>query len=1067
MQKPILRQLGLMSVACSLACTAATTDATHDYGDSAIILSAPAIAGAGTINVTVSLHDSNGKAVSGAAVQVSIDGLTVVQVSSITDANGDATASVVNPTAVGQHTVTASVTAGSKQTNLTATSSLQVLSPITANGNDVATGVPLNVQAAAFANNVLNTGYTGTVAVTSTDSSATLPANYTFTADDHGVKLWKGGVTFQKPGAQTVTVTDTASGTVLGKQTFQVAAQAVGTLVWTTLPQTPAVAGSAFSATLTVQDASGHAITNYQRQVSFASSDANAVVPASVTFAASDAGVKTVQFTLKTAGSQSITASDAAVSSSPGDVTVTAAAAATLTATAGANFAAGAANSVQIKAYDAYGNLATGYRGTVGFTSTESGVSSLPDNYTFTATDAGQHNFANVVFCSVGSATVTATDTVAASLRGVSANIAVGAGTATRLRVTTSNPNWAAGDATNSVTVEGVDDCDNIVPAYTAIGGFTSSDPTSITQLSQVAWQISANGETTVTDPELFLTTAGTQTLTATDAVLNFAGQANITVLPGDANSFRVSFNESPAFVAHLNPVTVDTLDAYGNVTPNYVGGTVELTSTDSNTLFPGAVAVTSAAAGHATLGDANFLYYGHQQVTASDGTIHGNANITVHQVRQLASHLGFTVCATMDDGSEMKCWGHLSDGEGLSGSSPSLGQSPNDMGPNLPLSSLGTGIKADKIYTGQSHNCLIHKGAQNDPNNGKVKCWGINDHGQLGLGDVNPRGALPSQIGDNLPFVDLGTGRTAVSMALGQRHSCAILDTGKLVCWGFNDDGELGIDNPNSVGKVPGQMGDNLVPVILGTGRTAVEASAGGYHSCALMDDHNVKCWAFNNDGESGTGNPNYQLGFNPGEMENDIIPIDFGGGHKAVHIASGQFHNCVILDDGSVKCWGYVGNGEAGSKPTTGNNVGKTGVQVADFPVVPFESGRTAVQIAMGFQHSCALLDNGEATCWGYNADGELGLNDPNARGWDIPFNGAGINLGTDGLGTNLTVREVRAGGYHTCASLSNGTVKCWGYNGDGQSGIGVTTRGIGNDPNTNAPDAMGDALPSISLY
>lgn len=1056
----------MLAMLCSAACGGNTTS-THDFGGSAIVLSAPNIAGQGTINVTVSLHDSDGSAVKGAAVQVNAAGLSVVQVSSITDNNGNATASIVNPTAVGQHDITASVTVGSKPTTLTAKSTLQVLNPITAGGSDVATGVPLNVQAAAFADGVLNTGYTGTVAFTSTDAEATLPGNYTFTAGDHGVKLFSGGLLFQTAGSQTVTVTDTQSGKVLGTQSFQVAASAVGTLAWTTLPGTAATAGTAFSATLTVRDAQGQTITNYLRRVTFSSSDPNAVLPQPVTFKAANAGVTTVEFTLKTAGPQTITASDAAVASSPGPVAVSPGPATSFTVTPGNSYAAGASNSVTVQANDSYGNVASGYTGTISFTSTESGEANLPANYTFQATDTGTHVFNTVVICSIGTATVTATDTINPALQGTTPSFSVGAGTATHLRLTPSTHTWDVADGNNTVTVEGVDDCENLVPSYTGIGSFSSSDPQVAATLEQVNFSIEQGGTTQVQDQNLFMITAGAQILSATDATTNYTGDTNITVAPGNANNFLISFAESPAFVAHLNAITIDVQDAYGNITSKYNGGMVHLTSTDTNTVLPGDYQV--PAGGHAVLGNANFLYYGTQQIAVADKNtkkLSGNANITVHQVRELAAHLGWTVCASMDDGSEMKCWGHYSNGEALSGSSPSRGQSPKDLGPNLPLASMGTGVKAHRIFTGQQHSCLIHQGSAGDPNNGKVKCWGENSFGQLGLGDVLPRGASPSQIGDHLPFVDLGTGRTAVSMGLGERHSCAILDTGKLVCWGFNGDGELGIDNPNSVGAVPGQMGDKLVPVILGTGRTAVEATAGGYHTCALMDDSNVKCWAYNGDGEGGTGNPNRQLGLNAGEMENAVVPLDFGGNHKAVHIAAGQFHSCALLDDGSVKCWGYGGHGELGSVPNPNNlndhAVGNPNVALAQFASVPFNSGRHAVQIAMGFQHSCALLDDGNATCWGYNADGELGLNDPNDRGVAMPLPIAPINVGT-----GLKVLEIRPSSYNTCARLSNGTVKCWGYNGDGQDGLGVPNRTIGNDPNQNALDAMGDNLPSVKLY
>ena len=98
--------------------------------------------------------------------------------------------------------------------------------------------------------------------------------------------------------------------------------------------------------------------------------------------------------------------------------------------------------------------------------------------------------------------------------------------------------------------------------------------------------------------------------------------------------------------------------------------------------------------------------------------------------------------------------------------------------------------------------------------------------------------------MGDSLPTVALGTGRTAVAITAGNYHTCALLDDGSVKCWGYNDYGQLGLGDTADRGVGAGEMGDSLPAVALGTGRTAVAITSGSYHTCALLDDASVKCW-------------------------------------------------------------------------------------------------------------------------------------------------------------------------------------------------------------------------------
>ena len=115
---------------------------------------------------------------------------------------------------------------------------------------------------------------------------------------------------------------------------------------------------------------------------------------------------------------------------------------------------------------------------------------------------------------------------------------------------------------------------------------------------------------------------------------------------------------------------------------------------------------------------------------------------------------------------------------------------------------------------------------------------------GQLGLGDIRPRESA-NDLGDNLPFVDLGTGiKPTKIIAEGEQSVCALFDNGKVKCWGSNYFGKLGIGTQDrSRGGMPNQMGDNLPFVELGESEVAIDLAAGTHHVCALIVDGKVKC--------------------------------------------------------------------------------------------------------------------------------------------------------------------------------------------------------------------------------
>jgi hypothetical protein len=157
----------------------------------------------------------------------------------------------------------------------------------------------------------------------------------------------------------------------------------------------------------------------YTGTVHFTSSDARAALPGNYTFSAGDAGAHTFSATLKTAGSQSLTATDtvnAALTGAQASIRVNSAAASRLVLSAPASISANAQFNLTVTVVDAYGNVVTGYRGTLAFSSSD-GTANLPRKYTFTAADQGVHTFTGLRLKRKGKQTITVTDTLNSSLK--------------------------------------------------------------------------------------------------------------------------------------------------------------------------------------------------------------------------------------------------------------------------------------------------------------------------------------------------------------------------------------------------------------------------------------------------------------------------------------------------------------------------------------------------------------------------------------------------------------------------------------------------------------------------
>lgn len=392
----------------------------------------------------------------------------------------------------------------------------------------------------------------------------------------------------------------------------------------------------------------------------------------------------------------------------------------------------------------------------------------------------------------------------------------------------------------------------------------------------------------------------------------------------------------------------------------------------------------------------------------------------------------GYYACALFDDG-RVKCWGGNWSGQLGMGDILARGGEPGEMGASLPVVNLGPAAVATELVAGDSHTCARL-------NDGSVKCWGANSGGQLGLGDTAPRGDGADEMGIALPAVNL-PGPT-VAIAAGSMHTCALLNDGAVKCWGLNSGGQLGLGDTQNRGDGPGEMGELLPDVQLGAGRTAVAIAAGASHTCALLDNGQVKCWGVNWAGQLGLGDTENRGGASS-EMGDMLPAVDLGSGQVAVAIAVGSGHTCALLQSGQVKCWGLNLSGQLGV-PSLQTNLGDTPGEMGDaLPTVDLGTGKTAAAISAGHEHMCALLTDGSAKCWGQNWYGQLGLGNTDGHG-DKPGT-MGDALPAVDLGPGAIVASIDVRSYRTCASLVDGRVKCWGHNDYGELGLGdKLTRG-----------------------
>ncbi len=292
----------------------------------------------------------------------------------------------------------------------------------------------------------------------------------------------------------------------------------------------------------------------------------------------------------------------------------------------------------------------------------------------------------------------------------------------------------------------------------------------------------------------------------------------------------------------------------------------------------------------------------------------------------------------------------------------------------------------AKSIGSGNAHNCIV---TQADT----VRCWGWNGFGRLGTGDVM----------DQPLATDVTLPATVLDLTVNVAHACAALADGSTQCWGLNDNGQLG---NNEVGT---PVFYNAPQAVVGLGLPAAQLDSGAGNTCMRDSGKNAGCW-----GDAAGG----QLGSTV--TADSGVPIGIGG-DNVDEIRVGSRHTCYRTA-GDVWCFGSNNSGQIGT--------GAMGGTVSSaFRIAP----NTVKRMALQSNVSCIIDDNDALHCWGRNIEGQIGIGTSGAGDFVLsPTEVTGVG----------PIKDLALGYDHMCAITMDDRVMCWGANNHGQVGTGAVS-------------------------
>ena len=278
---------------------------------------------------------------------------------------------------------------------------------------------------------------------------------------------------------------------------------------------------------------------------------------------------------------------------------------------------------------------------------------------------------------------------------------------------------------------------------------------------------------------------------------------------------------------------------------------------------------------------------------------------------------------------------------------------------------------------------------------NGTVQTFGRNDNGQLGVNDTTAR-STPVQV--------FAISSSAIAVAGGYYHTAVLLANGTVRTFGNNGKGQLGV-NDTTARSTPVQ--------VWAISSSAIAVACGIYHTAVLLANGTVQTFGLNFNG---------QLGVNAATSVTYSTPVQVWAiSSSAIAVACGDFHTAVLLANGTVRTFGQNNNGQLGVNDTANRIT----------PVQVFAISSSAIAVACGQYHTAVVLANGTVQTFGYNNNGQLGVNDTTSRSTPVQV-----------WAISSSAIAVAGGRFHTAILLANGTVQTFGRNTTGQLGVNDTT-------------------------
>jgi alpha-tubulin suppressor-like RCC1 family protein len=366
--------------------------------------------------------------------------------------------------------------------------------------------------------------------------------------------------------------------------------------------------------------------------------------------------------------------------------------------------------------------------------------------------------------------------------------------------------------------------------------------------------------------------------------------------------------------------------------------------------------------------------------------------------------------------------------------------EGPTDPGASETGSALATTATSPLAFTqvnaGFAHTCGV-------TSDSRAYCWGWNNEGQMGNGEITQDHRTPSPVIGGLRFRQISAGTfhtcgvtsgyraycwgdgdpwpTPVpgghwfrQVSAAEWHTCGVTTDDQAYCWGANTNGQLGNGTTDPSGN------KDPIPVAVTGGIRFREVSAGAYHSCGVTPTNSAYCWGGDSTGQLGDGASYTNCTSGGDVLPCRTRPTAVAGGYRFRQVDAGVYHTCGVTTDNRAFCWGDGRDGAIGNGTRSISSSPKRVSGVLSFQ-----------RVSAGFNRTCGATTSNRAFCWGENSEGGVGDGTTSRR------------LSPAAVTGGLSFKQVSTGGYHSCGATPGNMAYCWGLNTEGQLGDGTITR------------------------